>query len=178
MAADGSVFRRSRSSRSDSISAISDRISRWRCVAASGTSRKISRLHRLVVGRVEGDRLLHAQHRGQRILQALDAAVRNRHAVAEPGRAEPLAREQVVGDGGAGDRMLVLEQQAGMLERALLAGGVDVDQHVAGGQDGGETVHVSNAAAGRRSRWPDREKCHEGGLIGPDDARMTDASGG
>jgi hypothetical protein len=61
--------------------------------------------------------------------------------VAQPGRAEALAREQVVGDGGAGDGVLVLEQQAGMLERALLAGGVHIDQHVAGGQDGGETVH-------------------------------------
>ena len=127
-AASGSVFSRSRSSRSDSISAISDRISRWRCVAASGTSRKISSDDRLVVGRVEGDRLAHPQHRGERVLQPLDPAVRNGDAVAEAGRAEPLAREQVVGDGGAGDRVLVLEQQAGLLERALLAGGVDVDQ--------------------------------------------------
>ena len=96
---------------------------------------------RLVVGRVEGDRLAHAQDRGERVLQSLDAAVRDRHAVAEAGRAEPLAGEQVVGDGRAGDRVLVLEQQAGLLECALLAGGVDVDQHVDGGQDGGETVH-------------------------------------
>ncbi len=41
-AASGTLLSRSRSSRSDSISAISDRISRWRWVAASGTSRKIS----------------------------------------------------------------------------------------------------------------------------------------
>jgi hypothetical protein len=37
--------------------------------------------------------------------------------------------------------VLVLEQQAGVFERALLAGGVHIDQHIAGGQDGGETIH-------------------------------------
>ena len=77
--------------------------------------------------------------------------------MAEAGRAEALAREQVVGDGGAGDRVLVLEQQPGLLERALLAGGVDVDQHVDGGQDGGETIHRTATAtfggcAGRPSQ--------------------------
>ena len=153
-AASGSVFRRSRSSRSDSISAISDRISRWRCVAASGTSRKISSEHRLVVGRVEGDRLLHAHHRGQRVLQALDAAMRDGHAMAQAGGAQAFAREQVVGDGGAGDGVLVLEQQAGLLEDALLAGGVHVHQHVAGGQDGGETVHGVALPAARRLARP------------------------
>jgi hypothetical protein len=54
--------------------------------------------------------------------------------------------------------VLVLEQQAGMLERALLAGGVHIDQHVAGRQDGGETVHRDSKrrlqllGPGRRSR--------------------------
>ena len=107
--------------------------------------------HRLVVGRVEGDRLAHPQHRGERVLQPLDPAVRDGDAVAEAGRAEPLAREQVVGDGGAGDRVLVLEQQAGLLERAFLAGGVDVDQDVDDGQDGGETIHEGRAGGGWRS---------------------------
>ena len=94
--------------------------------------------HRLVVGRVEGDRLAHPQHRRERVLQPLDPSVRNGDAVAEAGRAEPFAREQVVGDGGAGDRVLVLEQQAGLLERPFLAGSVDVDQDIDDGQDGGE----------------------------------------
>ena len=156
VAASASVFRRSRSSRSDSISAISDRISRWRWVAASGTSRKISRPTGSSSGASKAIGLLHPQHRGERVLQALDPAVRNRHAVAEAGGAQALASEQVVGDGGAGDRVLVLEQQAGVLERALLAGGVDIDQHVAGGQDGSETIHridagrPADAALGRR----------------------------
>jgi hypothetical protein len=37
--------------------------------------------------------------------------------------------------------VLVLEQQARLLEHALLAGRVHVDQHVAGREDGSETVH-------------------------------------
>ena len=102
---------------------------------------------RLVVRRIERDRLPHPQHRRERVLQALDATVRDRDAVAEAGRAEALAREQVVGDGRAGDRVLVLEQQAGVLERALLAGGVDVDRNVDGGQDGGEAVHRADGRA-------------------------------
>jgi len=47
--------------------------------------------------------------------------------------------------------VLVLEQQAGLLERAFLAGGVDVDQDVDDGQDGGETIHDGRAGGGWRS---------------------------
>jgi hypothetical protein len=75
----------------------------------------------------------------------------NRHTVAEAGGAQALAGKQVVGDGGARNGVLVLEQQAGMLERSLLARGVDVDEDVAGWQDGGETVHRRLRAAA--SAW-------------------------
>ena len=101
--------------------------------------------HRLVVRGVEGDGLLHADHRGERVLQALDAAMRDGHAVAQAGGAEALAGEEVVGDGGAGHRVLVLEQQAGLLESALLARGVDVDDDVGRREDGSETVHQVGA---------------------------------
>ena len=103
---------------------------------------------RLVVGRVEGDRLAHAEHRGERVLEPLDPAVRDGDAVAEAGRAEPFAREQVVGDGRSGDGVLVFEQQAGVFERALLAGGVDIDHDVDDGQDGGEAVHRNGRPGG------------------------------
>jgi hypothetical protein len=43
--------------------------------------------------------------------------------------------------------MLVLEQQAGMFERALLAGGVDIHDDIDGGQDGGKAVHRTNGRA-------------------------------
>ena len=46
-----------------------------------------------------------------------------------------------VGDRAACDGVLVFEQKAGLLENTFLAGGVHIHQHVAGRQDGGETVH-------------------------------------
>jgi hypothetical protein len=104
--------------------------------------------HRLVVGRVEGDRLLHAQHGGQRVLQALDAPVRDGHRVAQAGGAQALAREQVVGDGAARDGVLVLEQQAGLLEHPLLAGGVHIHQHV------GRAGWRQDGSCGRVPRGP------------------------
>ena len=102
----------SRSARSLNICASSERICRCCSVACSGTSSTKSRLHRLAVGRVERDRLRQAHERAERVLQALDAAVRDRDALAEAGRAEPLAREQAVEDEAAGDAVVVLEQQA------------------------------------------------------------------
>jgi hypothetical protein len=39
--------------------------------------------------------------------------------------------------------VLVLEQHAGMLESALLAGCLDVEQHIRGREDGSETVHTA-----------------------------------
>ncbi|EFX59855.1 hypothetical protein DAPPUDRAFT_126523, partial [Daphnia pulex] len=51
---------------------------------------------RFVIGRVKTDRLLHTQHGGQRVFQALDAAVRDGHAVTEAGGAEALTREKIV----------------------------------------------------------------------------------
>ena len=62
-------------------------------MAASGTSRKISKVTGFVVRGVEGHRLLHPQHRGERILQSLDAAVGNGHTVAQPGGTQTFARK-------------------------------------------------------------------------------------
>jgi hypothetical protein len=47
--------------------------------------------------------------------------------------------------------VLVLEQETGLLECPLLAGGVDVDQDVDDGQDGGEAIHEGRAGGGGRS---------------------------
>ena len=60
---------------------------------------------------------------------------------------DPLAMVRPSGgvvdrDPGPRDRVLVLEQQSGLFEDALLAAGVDVHQHLAGGKDGCETVHL------------------------------------
>jgi len=48
--------------------------------------------------------------------------------------------------------MLVLEQQAGLLENTLLARGIDVDQHVGDGQDGSETIHEAHPTVKRPGR--------------------------
>ena len=77
---------------------------------------------RLAVRRFERDRFGEAHERGERLLQALDASVRNGDAFAETGRAEALAREKIVGDGAAGDAVLILEDQTRLLEYAFLAG--------------------------------------------------------
>ena len=116
---------------------------------------------RLFVGGVERDRLLDAHHRRQRVLQPLDAPVRYRHRVPQAGGAQPLAREKVVGDGAAGDLVLVLEQQPGLLEHALLAGCIHVHQHVAGRQDGGETVHGRGSPRGWLVARPAATVCCE-----------------
>jgi hypothetical protein len=106
-----------------------------------GHQQEDQQVDRLFVGRVEADRAGQLEQRGHRRLQALDAAVRDGDAVAQAGGAEALAGEQAVGDEGAGEAVQVLEQQAGFLERPLLAGGVDADQDLGGRQDGREAVH-------------------------------------
>jgi hypothetical protein len=55
--------------------------------------------------------------------------------------------------------VLVLEQQSGLLERSLLARGVDGEHNIGGRQDGGKSVHYGgilsvpfNARGASRSR--------------------------
>src|SRR5262245_15234744 len=98
--------------------------------------------HRLAVGRLERHRLREAHERAERLLQALDAPVRDGDAQAEPGRAELLAREQAVEHHAAADLVVVLEQQARLLEQALLARGLQVGDDVARAEDVGDQTHV------------------------------------
>jgi hypothetical protein len=135
------VARPSRISRSDNNWAISERISRCCWVACSGTKQEDQQRYRLAVGRFERNGLGQPHEGGQRLLQALDAAVRNGHAGAETGGTERFAREQVVGHGGPGHAMVVLEQEPGLLEDPLLAGDGDVEVDVAGWQQFGQTIH-------------------------------------
>ena len=103
---------------------------------------------RLLVGRIETDRMAELEQCRHRRLQALDAAMRNRDAMAQPGGAETLAREQAVGDERAGQAVQVFEQQPGFLECALLAGCVDAHKNLGRRQDGRETVHGRGRAIG------------------------------
>lgn len=80
----------------------------------------------LAVGGVEGDGLREADERRQRLLQALDAAVRHGNALAQRRRPEALAREQAVEHQRTRQAVIVFEEQAGLLERAFLARGEHV----------------------------------------------------
>nr|GEU28525.1 hypothetical protein [Tanacetum cinerariifolium] len=56
--------------------------------------------------------------------------MRHGHAVTETGRPEPLAREQIVRHGGAGNAAVVFENQAGLLESTFFTGHFQVQQDV------------------------------------------------
>src|SRR5690606_17199363 len=101
----------------------------------------------LRVGRVERNGVLHPHERAHGILHALDAAVRNRDALAEPGGSELLAREQAVEDQAARDLVVVLEEQADLLEDALLAADVEVEDDVRERQQLGDEAHARCSAA-------------------------------
>src|SRR5262245_3284035 len=87
-------------------------------------------IDRLAVGGVEGHRLGEAHEGADRFFEPLDSAVGNRDALAEARRAETLAREQAVEHEAPRDALVVLEQQPGLLEHALLAGHIQVEEDV------------------------------------------------
>src|SRR5436190_1021451 len=76
------------------------------------------------VGRVERNRLRQPDESAERLLQPLDASVRNRDALAEAGRTQTLALEQAVEHLAACDAVMVLEHEPRLLEKALLARGL------------------------------------------------------
>src|SRR6185436_117926 len=96
---------------------------------------------RVAVGCIERHRLGEAQEGAARLLQPLDASMRDRHALAEAGGAEALAREQAVEHHAARDRVLVLEQQAGLLEQALLARDLQIESDMFRRQEFGDQAH-------------------------------------
>ena len=85
---------------------------------------------RASVGRVEGNRLGQADEGAKGILQAFDAAVGNGDALSQSGGAELLPGKQAVEDGASADSVVVLEQQARLLESALLAARLESDDHI------------------------------------------------
>jgi hypothetical protein len=98
--------------------------------------------HRVAVGCVERHRLRQPHEGAERLLQPLDAAVRDGDTLAQAGRAEALAREQAVEHLAARDAVLVLEHQAGLLEQALLARQRQVERDAAGRKELGDETHI------------------------------------
>ena len=114
---------------------------RW--VAASGTSRKISRPTGSSSGASKAIGWRTPQHRGERVFRPLMRPCGMATPWPRPVEPRRSRANRLSVTVARGDRVLVLEQQPGLLERALLAGGVDAHQHLSGGQDGGETIHRS-----------------------------------
>src|SRR5258706_1623190 len=98
-------------------------------------------VHGLAVGRLEGDRRRGAYERAHRLLQRLDAAVRYCNTVSQPRGAQLLAIEERVEYPRAGNLPRVLEEQADLLEQALLAAHVEVEQDVVERQQSRHQVH-------------------------------------
>src|SRR5215467_6734561 len=86
--------------------------------------------HRLAVGRIERHGLREANEGSHRLLQSLDPAVRNGDSLTESRGPEALAREKTVEHEASCDALIVLEQQPGLLEHALLAGDIQVQKDV------------------------------------------------
>src|SRR5687767_5925806 len=98
--------------------------------------------HRVAVGRVERHRLREPHEGAERLLQPLDASVRDGDALAQARRAELLAREQALEHDVLRDAVEVLEQEARLLEQSLLARRLQVDADVGDGKDSGDETHA------------------------------------
>src|SRR6266700_772897 len=103
----------------------------------------------LAVGGVEGHGLSEAHKSADRLLQALDPAVRNRDPLAEAGRAEALPGEQTVEYQTSRHALIVLEEEPRLLEHALLARHIQVQKDVARGQKLRNKVHRGLCRIGR-----------------------------
>ena len=113
-----------------------------------GYQQKNQQIHSLLVRRVETDSRLQLENGSHRGFQALDAAMRNGHAMPEPGGAKTLAREQAVRDQSPIQTMLILEQQSSLFKRALFTRRFNADQDLGGGQNLRKTVHNDLLVAG------------------------------
>ena len=81
--------------------------------------------------------------------------MRNGNALTEAGGAESLARKQAVEDDAPANVLMVLEDQAGLLEDAFFAACVEIDQDVLGGKEGGDEVQGKvGRPAGEAGRCP------------------------
>ena len=97
---------------------------------------------RLAIGRVERNRLPRPHECAQRVREAFDASMGNRDALAEASRAELFSREQAVEYDRARDLRVIFEKLADLLEKPLLARGLEVEQDVRFGKELRDLVHA------------------------------------
>ena len=105
--------------------------------------------HWLAIGCIEWDRLVRTQERAQRLLEALEAAVRNGDALAKSGGSKALARRKACQDCVSRKLRLLLEQLGDSLEQPLLVFGVDVEHDVRLRQQRCNAVHWQWSANAR-----------------------------
>ena len=96
----------------------------------------------LAVRRIKRNRGTQAQQGTGRFLESLDAAVRDGNPQAQPGRAEFFPGEQAVEDGTAGDSLMVLEKQSGVLEDTFLARDIKIKHDVFDAEELGDLAHT------------------------------------
>src|SRR6266496_2310163 len=113
----------------------------------------------LAVGGVEGHGLSEAHKSADRLLQALDPAVRNRDPLAQAGRAEALPGEQTVEYQTSRHALIVLEEEPRLLEHALLARHIQLQKDVGRGQKLRNKVHRGLCRIGRFCTVLDEPYC-------------------
>ena len=91
---------------------------------------KDQQLDRLAIRRFEWDRLGQSDKSSQWRLQAAYAPMWHGNALTKASGAQSLARKEVIGNGGAGDPAVILENQACLLECPLFAGALQVEDHI------------------------------------------------
>ena len=103
-----------------------------------GDEQRKDKLHGSPVRRLERQRLSQTHEGATGLLESLDPSVGNGNSLSETGRAELFSGKQAVEDRAAGNSVGILEEQADVLEQALLAGDLDVEQDVVFGEQAGE----------------------------------------
>src|SRR6266700_732159 len=116
----------------------------------------------LAVGGVEGHGLSEVHKSADRLLQALDPAVRNRDPLAQAGRAEALPGEQTVEYQTSRHALIVLEEEPRLLEHALLARHIQVQKDVGRGQKLRNKVHRGLCRIGRFRQPRTQKPCPAG----------------
>jgi len=97
---------------------------------AIGHHQNENQVDRLTVGRIERNRLASPDQRADGFAQPLEAAVRDRNAVAERGGTQFFTRKQAVEYLSAREVLMIFKQQPGLLEHPFLAGDIEVQQHI------------------------------------------------
>ena len=94
------------------------------------------------------------QHGGHRRLQALDAPVRNRHAMPQTRGAQTLACKQAIGHCHTSQALLIFKQQTQFFKSAFFAGDLGIQDDVRDGQNSSKAVHTQIRARAKSAIMP------------------------